>query len=338
MLFDYVLENCTAPGTGTTVSVAGAVAGRKAFSAVTTTGSNVYYVLDDGTQAEWGYGVYTTGTPNTVSRGTVIGNTAGTTSRLNFTGTTLIYNSLPSSRVPWLDANLARTTGFIANGADAGGLHYRAVGGTYGAGIRNDGASCYLLSTNSGSQYTTYNTLRPFSWNLSTGAVNIDFGGAGTALGGALTVNGNVKAGNTAGGYVEKTGYSGAFGISVFNFYWTGAALQAWIDTTNVGSVTLTSDDRFKHSVATMADGALDRILALRPITYRWRDGAPFVDDGKAHEGLIAQEVRAVIPAAVHDGETLSLDTYALIGVLTKAVQELTARVHVLEEKVSAHG
>src|ERR1700750_3368852 len=182
MLSTYVLENCTAPGTGTTVSLAGAIAGRRSFAAVFTSGSPVFYFLDDGTQAEWGIGTFTSGTPNTVSRSTVISNTATTTSRLNFTGATRIYSSLPASNTVWLDANLAKTTGMIVNGYDANGFHYRAVQGSYGAGLRNDGTNVYLLPTVSGLQYGTWNTFRPFYWNLSSGAVVIDGTGVGTVL------------------------------------------------------------------------------------------------------------------------------------------------------------
>jgi hypothetical protein len=68
----------------------------------------------------------------------------------------------------------------------------RLVGGNYGAGIRNDGASCYLLQTAVSDQYGAFSTARPFSWNLSNGAVNIDGGAAGTTFGGAISTSGQI--------------------------------------------------------------------------------------------------------------------------------------------------
>jgi Chaperone of endosialidase len=412
MLFDYVLENVTAPGTGTTVSLAGAVSGRKSYSQATTTGSAVFYTLDDGSQAEWGYGVYTTSTPNTVTRGTVIGNTAGTTARLNFSGTTRIFNSLPASRAVWLDANLAKTSGMIVNGVDGGSFQYRAVSGSYGAGIYNDGSGVYLLSTASGSQYSTANALRPFAWNLSTGAVTIDATAVGTTFGGNITstaggvilknnaayygkdtggtnrpllmcdtsnnttmwvagsgatwrvVNvagttslltldnsgnfsaaanvhgasatftGNVQAGTTSGGYLCKAGATGGYGTNNFNFFWTGSAVQSYIDSTLIGSVQMVSDERFKREIDPLTDGALSRILCLRPVHFRWRDRGIFEDDGKRHDGLIAQEVRRHIPDAVSIGgadDTMTLNPLPLIAHLVKAVQELAAEVAALK-------
>lgn len=407
MLFDYVLETCTAPGTGTTVSLAGAVAGRKSYAQVATTGSPVFYFLDDGTQSEWGFGTFTSGSPNTISRSTVLGNTANTTSRLNFSGATQIYNSLPATRAVWLDGNGARTTGMTTNGYDAGGLNFRAVSGSYGAGIRNDGNTVYLLSTSSGSAYGTYNTYRPFAWNLSTGSVLIDGTGVGTVFGGnvvlannkavygntstavvkpilsvdtgnnvttwladstkawrirntantanllvvndsgvlqvtgnvnaaSFTSNGNVMVGLTAGGYVCKQGSTGAFGANVFNFYWNSPYVYSYIDNAYIGAIQMVSDERLKHDIVPLTDGALSRILCLRPIHFRWQDRGIFRDDHKVHDGLIAQEVRRHIPDAVTagakgDDDTLTLQPLPLIAHLVKAIQELSAEVQVLK-------
>lgn len=71
---------------------------------------------------------------------------------------------------------------------------FRAIQGNYGAIMRNDGSSFYLLTTGSvaiGSVGTSsYNTLRPFSFNLNNGQVIIDGTGAGTNFGGNITTTG----------------------------------------------------------------------------------------------------------------------------------------------------
>jgi hypothetical protein len=51
---------------------------------------------------------------------------------------------------------------------------FRMVAGNYGAFWRNDGANTYLLLTNSGSPYGSWNSLRPFYVNDSTGSVTIN--------------------------------------------------------------------------------------------------------------------------------------------------------------------
>ncbi len=89
----FVKETASAPGTSTTFNLGGASAPFQSFvTGGFTNGATVDgYILQDSSQAEWGFGVFNTGSPNTLTRTTVIGNTAGTTARLNFAGTTAVY-------------------------------------------------------------------------------------------------------------------------------------------------------------------------------------------------------------------------------------------------------
>lgn len=104
MLKNFVLETANAPGTTTTFNLGGAASGRLSYAgAGFTNGQVVFYVMDDGSQKEWGIGTFNTGSPNTLSRTTVISNTSGTTARLNFTGTTNVYCSLPAEKTLWVD-------------------------------------------------------------------------------------------------------------------------------------------------------------------------------------------------------------------------------------------
>ena len=50
---------------------------------------------------------------------------------------------------------------------------YRIVSGNYGTFWRNDGKDLYLMLTNSGDQYGSYNELRPLTVDLATGVCNI---------------------------------------------------------------------------------------------------------------------------------------------------------------------
>lgn len=126
MLKNFVLETASAPGTNTTINLAGAATGRMSFVTAFSTTQSVFYFMDDGTQAEWGVGTFTTGSPNTLSRSTVVGNTAGNTSRLNFTGTTRVYNEVCGDRVAYFDSSNILTTTNRAINTGTGSL---TVGG-----------------------------------------------------------------------------------------------------------------------------------------------------------------------------------------------------------------
>jgi hypothetical protein len=92
---------------------------------------------------------------------------------------------------------VSAAAGALVTGYDANGANLRTIGGNYGALIRNDGVSCYLLQTASGSQYGASNAWRPFSWNFTSGAVTIDGTGLGTSFGGPVSVAGALSAAST---------------------------------------------------------------------------------------------------------------------------------------------
>jgi hypothetical protein len=326
---------------------------------------------------------------------------------------------------------------------------FRAVYGNYGVILRNDGTTCYLLSTASGSPYGTWNNYRPFQWNLSTGAVTIAADGTSTTFGGvaigtqiqgtgsvglvsgatgsgtsAIAINyagqlatwngsngwnsfyniitasggtmqgtlnmynqstiqltgsngyfgllrgdssgivGFINQANTAwnlrvydagtilarGVYQSNVGYQcqqgngGAQGGNIFNMYWNGN-VQMWIDTTNVGNISLSSDYRIKHSVE-QTQGGLAKVNAVRTVSYRFKDIHLYKDDGRARDGFIAHEVAEVIPSAVYgekdavnaEGEIQpqTLDPMPMISVLWNAVQELSAQVQDLKAQLAS--
>jgi len=142
-------------------------------------------------------------------------------------------------------------------------------------------------------------------------------------------------------GYASRSGSAGSFSGNVYNLYWNGTGLEAWIDTGSLGVISTTSDYRIKQNVAPQTSNAVDRVNALRPVTYQIKDVGIFKADGVTREGFIAHELAEVIPSAVNgtkdavtdDGniqpQSLRLDP--IIAVLTKAVQELSARVAALE-------
>ncbi len=101
---NLVLETANAPGTAATFNLGGAPSGWTGFVAAFGTGKTVFYFVTDGVQSEWGTGVVTAGSLNTLSRG-VAGNSQGTTQRLNFTGAVQVYNAVPAEWQPVFDVS-----------------------------------------------------------------------------------------------------------------------------------------------------------------------------------------------------------------------------------------
>lgn len=108
-------------------------------------------------------------------------------------------------------------------------------------------------------------------------------------------------------------------------------------------SYATSSDYRLKHEIAPMT-GALTKVQALKPCTYKWNA------DGSDGEGFIAHELAEVVPQCVTgdkdavdaDGNPIyqGIDTSFLVATLTAAIQEqqamiqtLTARIEALEAK-----
>ena len=141
-----------------------------------------------------------------------------------------------------------------------------------------------------------------------------------------------------------KAGVNGARGGTVYNFNWTGSAIDAYIDATYVGSVSLfTSDYRIKKFVKdAVVPSYLDRIDAYRIVNFQRKVfGAVFKGDGTTYQGLIAHEAQAVNPLAVSgekDGTDEAgnpviqqLEPIALITDLMGAIKELRAEVNALK-------
>jgi hypothetical protein len=98
---------------------------------------------------------------------------------------------------------MSLTSGLNAGGEIVGTLasgsgQFRAVDGSYGAMIRNDGANTYWLLTASGSPYGGWNSLRPWTMNDATGDISM---GSNVNVGGNLTTTGSTLFG-TGGSYM----------------------------------------------------------------------------------------------------------------------------------------
>jgi hypothetical protein len=133
----------------------------------------------------------------------------------------------------------------------------------------------------------------------------------------------------------------------------TGAATATQIDflradSSSVGSITSTvsatayvtsSDYRLKNTIAPMT-GALAKVSALKPVTYKWNI------DGSDGEGFIAHELQEVCPDAVigekdavdAKGKPVyqGIDTSFLVATLTAAIKEQQALITTLTDRITA--
>lgn len=110
---------------------------------------------------------------------------------------------------------------------------------------------------------------------------------------------------------------------------------MAWLRVYSQEGVATTSGGRYKESVAALPYG-LDEVNALRPVAFSWVDGPA----DEIHYGLIAQQVRKVLPDVVSGGAspdgTLGLDYDELEPVLIKAVQEQQEQIDAQAEQLTA--
>ncbi len=252
-----------------------------------------------------------------------------------------------STAQPIVELNAANTT--------ASGLRFRKSRGAPGvpaAVLDGDSLAAFPCTAYDGSGYITVGNFR---WvadgTIATGSVPsrlelFTFPSGGT---------------NTARLVIESGGHTRP---AADNAYTCGASGFRWSAIHAVNGTIQTSDARLKTDIGD-SDLGLDFINALRPVSYRWISGGNDVvvdpdaqpdEDGvqgtktearpgaRTHYGLIAQEVKAALDAAgagdfggyiktnVDDPESeegLRYDQF--IAPLIRAVQELAARVAVLE-------
>jgi hypothetical protein len=116
VLNDRVKETSTTTGTGT-LDLAGASVGFVTFVAGIGNSNTTYYAINAQGTSNWevGIGTVTDATPDTLARDTVLSNSLGNTSKINFSGTLDVFCTMPASKSVYLDS-----TGTPVGAASAG--------------------------------------------------------------------------------------------------------------------------------------------------------------------------------------------------------------------------
>jgi len=216
----------------------------------------------------------------------------------------------------------------------------------------------------------------PITINGSTGLAGVDGSDATPAIQGtdtntgitfpasdivAISANGVERLRVLSSGLLVGTTSTTSPGIRIFNDSGTAGRLNIFktasgtydafalyhnvgyvggITYSNTATAYLTSSDyRLKNDVQPI-ENALDTVSALNPVTWKWKL------DGSAGQGFIAHELQTVVPDCVvgekdavdEDGKPRyqGVDTSFLVATLTKAIQELNAKVEGLQAEINA--
>jgi len=218
------------------------------------------------------------------------------------------------------------------------GVQFQLNGTTYGRMFFNSATGQFDIRSglnNGDGYYLTYST---------DGAEHMRITSNGSILLGTTTIEG-------AGGITfSNAADSALYGKAIYNNspyngtrnaqYWAyNGSVVGYIQTSTSSTSYVTSSDyRLKENIEPMI-GALAKVTALKPCTYKWKL------DGSNGQGFIAHELQAVVPEAV-TGEKDAIETYTdedgneqtrikpqgidtsfLVATLTAAIQELNAKV-----------
>ena len=249
-----------------------------------------------------------------------------------------------------VEVNGLKITGSVNIGLGNDNTTASTTSGEGNIGVGND--TLATVSTGYNNIGIGYNSLN----SQSSGSANVGIGASTLSL---STGNWNVAVGNTAGEIIstgaknvllgDSAGDSLTTGDNNIIIGWVADASTATVSNSitlgnsyhnvlrcAVTSITSLSDARDKTNIEESTYG-LDFIDSLKPVKFEWdtRDGAK---KGVKDLGFIAQDLKEVDDEYLglvysENPEKLEASYGRLIPVLVKAIQELSAKVEILEAK-----
>jgi hypothetical protein len=164
------------------------------------------------------------------------------------------------------------------------------------------------------------------NWLVGTTITTLYASGAGGATGVQLVPNGASAIARSSNPLLYMNRLDSDGDILVFRK--NGATVGSVSITSSATTYNTSSDARLKD-VTGQARG-LDVINALNPVSYNWKA------DGKADEGLIAQEVLDVVPNAVSQNEEYyQMDYSKLVVHLVKGMKEQQEQIEALQSEIN---
>jgi hypothetical protein len=263
--------------------------------------------------------------------------------------------------------------GNTPSATSASGYTAFELGANAGTGLTGNNGDLYINENayvSGGAWKYAASSIASAQYNLSSGAHKWFIAAAGTANNNitwtqamTLDATGNLLVGSTTSsltsgdGFVftpdanvagAKTGYA-TDTQTCWNMYSSGAAAYrfyvGWGGTVFATNTTISaiSDQRLKENIQDL-DAGLDKIMALKPRQFDWKEGKG--KNVKGDRGFIAQEFEQVFPDLIDEwkdpapeGEDPYKSVRAdLIPVLVKAIQELKAENDALKSRLDTAG
>lgn len=237
------------------------------------------------------------------------------------------------------------TSAFTATTADS--RMVIKTSGNVGIGTINPTALLHIKTTSAAMRITgnlTNTSTRP-ALSTTPGAYEIRGSGSGgdTPDDGFLRLSAGGGTATAVQSYIDLSGYSqtadmnsnivfGASGAERMRVTSTGLNVVGAIYAT--GNITAFSDQRYKQNIVRL-DHSLDAIRSLSGYYYTREDYLP----GERHIGLLAQEVKEVLPEAVHYDSTndkYSVNYNCLIAPVVEAIKELYDRSEAQAKTIEA--
>jgi hypothetical protein len=173
------------------------------------------------------------------------------------------------------------------------------------------------------------NTITDTGWLTGNTLQVVVFGSSSGQ--GFQVVNSNGTALFEIDGVAGASRFTNALGVGV-----NPSGTAGRIDASNDIVAYSSSDLRLKENIKPI-ENALDKVKALTGVEFDWKAEHKEAHGYEGHDtGVIAQEVKEVMPTAVRVNDTgyLAVRYEKLIGLLVEANKELAARVEELEKKL----
>lgn len=346
-------------GTGSVSSLAGGTTnsvvyqsspGTTAFLANPGTGSTYYLTYNNG--LVWSTG----GSVVSVTAASPLASSGGANPSISLSGVVPVANGgTGSASQNFVDLTTTQTIGgnktftgantFSGTTTFTGTTTSQAYNFSQYTSIYYSGGNLYFAIDNGSSSFRNAIIL---SYNGRSVNVNGAPGNATWAFTSSLANSG----GAGIAGVFDAAAYAGSSAIAcqvnstssnLAAFYYgpTGSGSVKGSITTDGTSVfyNTSSDYRLKENVQPLT-GAVDKVKALRPVSYTWKETST------SGEGFIAHELQSVVPGAVNGEKDAvdekgnpkyqGIDPSKLVVTLTAALQEALARIEALEAKVNA--
>lgn len=205
--------------------------------------------------------------------------------------------------------------------------------------ISTNSASLVFSTANGSAAFTEGARLDAAGFKIGTTA---DDPVASRVPGTAIRISGSTNGSIYSRGGNWELGLTAASGTHIFFYTDNGSANQSAGQITSSNNTTTYgtgSDYRLKDSIQPMV-GALNKVLQLNPVTFKWKA------NGSDGQGFIAHELQAIVPDCVlgekdgvdENGKPIyqNIDTSFLVATLAKAIQELNAKVDAQAAEIAA--